>query len=119
MTDSYDKYDERTPSKKFNILSFFGFRKKDDFEDEGIVFECAGASWLGDFGGEVDPNPMCVKCGTQLSFCDKDLLMCEHCHKLQTKIGEFRLRVGSKTLTYNDAYIEAQKIWAEKIKEYE
>ena len=118
MIDSYDKYDERTPSRRTKILKFFGLKKKDDFEEDGIVFECAGAAWLGDLNGEVDPNPMCLKCKTQLSFCDKDIVMCEHCHKFQTQTGEFRFKKGLKTLTYNEAYDEAQKIWEQKIEEY-
>jgi len=119
MVDSYDKYDERTPSRKFKILKFFGFGKKENFEEDGIIFECAGAAWLGGLNGDVDRNPMCIKCKTQLSFCDKDIVMCEHCHKFQTQTGEFRLEIDSKTVTFNEAYDEAQKIWAKKIKDYE
>ena len=118
MIDSYDKYDKPTPSRKLKILKFFGFQTKEEFEEYGIIFECAGAVWLGDLNGDVDPNPMCVKCKTQLSFCDKDSVMCEHCHKFQTQTGEFNFIIGSKTVTFNEAYEKAQKIWAEKIKEY-
>jgi len=110
----YDDYDEHSVLHQNRWIeyckSLLGINKKTirkNFE----LFEYAGAAWGGYENGTVDPNPMCVTCGTQLSFTDKDMLICDHCHKTKQKDGEFQFTENLNVLSYQTAYLDAQNKW--------
>jgi len=114
----YDDYDEHSVWNQNRWIiyfkSLFGIYKKNK-KKEFEVFQYANASWGGYENGSVDPNPMCIRCGTQLSFTDKDMLICDHCHKTKQQDGPFQFTENSKFLSYQIAYQEAQNKWIELI----
>ncbi len=98
------------------IRSLFGIHPV--FDGSFIPLECAGAIWEGKLDGSVDPNPMCKLCFTQLSFINKDTVVCETCHKNQTHVGEFHFSHNSHDISYDKAYEFAKAQWKSEIKEY-
>lgn len=87
-------------------------------EGEFLIFECAEALWEGHLDGSVDPNPMCKDCYTQLSFTQKDAVMCDTCHKNKHQDGEFYFLDDLKAISYQDAYRLAKLRWKQILEKY-
>ncbi|MDX9702488.1 MAG: hypothetical protein RBU23_05525 [Candidatus Auribacterota bacterium] len=113
-SDDYDKYDDKFPSKKRGLIDFLKIGKRNS--PDYCVFQWAGAAWVGMPDGSVDRNPMCITCETQLSFIDKDIVICDTCHKYRTKEGEFHFTVNDKPVSFESAYRSAQRRWQELLK---
>lgn len=111
FADEYDRYDPKTPLKKNKLFNFFKLKKKED--PNRIIFHWAGVAWMGSITKTVDPNPLCITCETQLSFTDKDVIICDMCHKHKTQVGEFHFMLDNKPVSYDDAYESAQARWLE------
>lgn len=114
VPDDYDKYDSRIPSRKRGLLDFLKIGKRND--PDYFIFHWAGAAWACMPDGTVDRNPICIACDTQLSFIDKDTVICDTCHKYQTKEGEFYFTINDKPVSFEDAYLSTQRRWKELLR---
>lgn len=104
--DDYHKKNDFGFVRHFKNL--FGLKTAEYNEN---IFEHAGVLWQGNPDGTVDNNPICIRCFTQLSFKNKDTVICDDCHKSRDKIGSFDFKLKSVSVLYTEAYESAKKRW--------
>lgn len=118
MTLFYDEYDDEHPIKSSHFFKrfkyFLGFSPLDD--EDFVPFECAGVLWGGYTDGSVNIHPICKLCHSQLSFIDKDTIMCDKCHKLKVKVDVFHFIDKGQVLRYQEAYEMACALWKQKMR---
>ncbi len=105
-----DDYHKKNFGLKKQLKNLFGF-KPDGFNEN--LFEYAGVLWQGNLDGSVDNNPICIRCFTQLSFENKDMVICDTCHKSGDKIGIFSFKLNGVSVLYAVVYDGAKKRWAD------
>jgi len=113
------RYEEEPSIKNSRIFKYFkyllGFSPLTD--EDFIPFECAGALWGGYPDGSVNPHPVCITCHSQLSFIDKDTIICDKCHKTKAQIGEFHFSHNNSEIQFQEAYDLAHEVWKERLVE--
>ena len=77
------------------------------------IFEHAGVLWQGSPDGTVDNNPICIRCFTQLSFENKDTVICDNCHKSGDTIGSFDFKLKGVSISYAETYESAKNRWSD------
>jgi len=110
--DDYHERETFSFTKYFKNL--FGLKITEEYNEN--IFEHAGVFWQGNPDETVDNNPMCTLCLTQLSFINKDMVICEKCHKNGDNIGDFKFKLKGIPVSYVKAYEDAKKRWLDIMK---